>query len=69
MNQRARYYLAERRHGELLRDFLWIQTESGNPLTVEDAQAMVKRNPRWQWMLEWCMAQERRRDGRLDSGE
>ena len=65
MNQRARYYLAERRYGEMLQDFLWMQTESGNPLTVEDARAMVRRNPRWQWMLDWFLAREG--GGRHDS--
>ena len=61
MDQREMYYLAERRYGEMLRDFLWIQTESGNPLMVEDARRMVERDARWQWVLDWCMAQEERR--------
>ena len=48
MTQVQMYYIAERKHGEMLKDFLWIQTESGNPLTVEEAQAMVRRDAPWQ---------------------
>lgn len=56
-SQAQLYYLAERRYGEVLQDFLWVQTESGNPLTVEDVRRMVARNPRWYWMLAWVLAQ------------
>ena len=57
MEQRTRYYLSERRYGEMLQDFLWIQA-SENPLTMQDAEAMVRRNPRWQWMVDFFRAQK-----------
>ena len=48
--QAQMYYLAERRYGEMLQDFR------------KDARAMVERNPRWQWMLDWCLAQTEQHD-------
>ena len=51
-------YLAHRHHAEMLQDFLWIQQQSGNPLTLQGAQEMVKCNPRWQWMLDFLEKRE-----------
>ena len=59
---KQQFALLERKRVEMFVEFLWMQQESKNPITLEDARAMVVRNPGCQWILDYCLQQATRSD-------